>query len=197
MELKTISLNCPGCGAPVSTSIKDCSFCGRPVIISSFNSVEQMSILELKKYSSEYSNILKDQKSSKISFSAGICNLKLKLYDNAIENFEQAVQANIDNVDGYFYLAISLLKGKKAFLQDREVIDKVLEYLNAIIEISQQGLYYYFRAYIKYDYFQRKFYRIEPNYKEDLEKAKVLSISEIDKKTLFEMLSVDMPMQLS
>lgn len=45
-------------------------------------------------------------------------------------------------------------------------INKAEEYLNAACMIEPKGFYYLFWAYIKYDYFERKFLNTSPDYKE-------------------------------
>ena len=125
--------------------------------------------------------------------SIAFCYLKLKLYEKAYKSFEQAIAENIDNSESYFYAAISLLKGKKAFFATREVIDQIEEYINAATMIEPKGIYYYFHAYIKYDYFFRKHYKTEPSYGDLLHEANSLGFSLDDSNTLFAILSVEKP----
>jgi tetratricopeptide (TPR) repeat protein len=173
MAYQVIDLNCPGCGAGVSTADKVCKFCRRPIVISSFSSVSSMSPLELNKYASSYSKTLAgNPDNQEINGSIAMCYLKLKLYDTALATFEKAVEDNFDNPEIFFYAAVCLLKGKKAFVCDRKtVIDKIIEYLNAAIMIEPRGIYHYFLAYIKYDYFERKCLNITPNWQETLQIA--------------------------
>ena len=65
--------------------------------------------------------------------------------------------------------------------------------MNAATMIEDRGVYFYFMAYIKYDYFKRKFLNTTPNYKDYLAQAKAKGCSPTDVKTLFEMLGVDNP----
>lgn len=39
MSHTVIEMNCPGCGARVSTGQSECEWCHKPIIISTFNSV--------------------------------------------------------------------------------------------------------------------------------------------------------------
>lgn len=86
-----------------------------------------------------------------------------------------------------------MLKGKKAFLTSRPVINKIEEYLNAAIMIEPRGIYYYFWAYIKYDYYYRKHFRSTPDYQELLETASSSGYSEYDVHNLFDLLEVKKP----
>jgi hypothetical protein len=93
----------------------------------------------------------------------------------------------------FFYAAVSLLKGKKAFVTQRADIDKAIEYLNAALMVEPRGIYHYFLAYIKYDYFERKYLNITPNWQETLQTAIQSGVSAADIAQLAEMLQVEMP----
>ena len=128
-----------------------------------------------------------------INYSIAMCYLKLKLYDKAIESFDKVINQNIDATDAYYYAAICFLKGTKAFTQTRETIDKVLQYLDAAISIEPKGMYYYYEAYIKYDYFKRKFLKTTPTYEELLENAKQVGINDAEIVEFYEILGVERP----
>ena len=127
------------------------------------------------------------------AISAAMCYLKLNMYDKALPAFEKAIEGNFDNSEAYFYAAVCCLKGKKAFLQQRPTIDKIVEYIEAANMIEPKGIYYYFLAYIKYDYFFRKKYMTAPSYEETLTAAKEAGISDYDIATLFDILHVEKP----
>ena len=122
-----------------------------------------------------------------------MCYLKLKMYDKALGAFEKAIEDNFDDSEIYFYAAICLLNGKKAFLNQRPTIDKILEYLNAALMIDPKGIYYYFMAYIKYDYFERKHFRTSPNYVDALQMANEAGLSDFDIEQLYTILNVARP----
>ena len=157
MAHQVIDMKCPGCGAPTSTGETTCKYCHRPVIISTFNSVYSMPLPEVNKYAGAYRKALSENPDSmELNNSVAMCYLKLKLYDKATEAFERAMEDNFDNSETFFYAAICRLRGKKAFLAQRADIDKIEEYINAALMIEPKGIYYYFLAYIKYDFFERK-----------------------------------------
>lgn len=157
MAHQVIDMKCPGCGAPTSTGETTCKYCHRPVIISTFNSVYSMPLPEVNKYAGAYRKALSENPdSTELNNSVAMCYLKLKLYDKAAEAFERAMEDNFDNSETFFYAAICRLKGKKAFLASRADIDKIEEYIQAALMIEPKGIYYYFWAYIKQDYFARK-----------------------------------------
>lgn len=194
MAHQIVELECPGCAAPISTETKTCPKCFRPIVISTFNSISGLSQLELNKQANVYRKAMSGAPDSdELNMSIAFCYLKLKLYDKAIPCFEKALEDNFDNSEAYFYAAIALLKGKKAFVTPRTEIDKAEEYLNAAIMIEPKAIYYYFWAYLRYDHHHRKAYRMNPNYAQLLEQAISIGLSQTDVTSLYEILGVDRP----
>ena len=194
MAQQVIEINCPGCGARVSTGQTECEWCHNPIIISTFNSVYNMPPLQVNKYANSYRRSLEENPDNReLNNSLAMCYLKLKMYDKALAAFEKAMEDNFDNSETFFYAAICLLGGKKAFLAQRPTIDKILEYINAATMVEPRGIYYYYLAYIKYDYFSRKFFKTSPTYQEALTYAKQLGVSEFDIEQLYLILGVDRP----
>ena len=193
MSSQIVDLKCPGCGNPVSSRDKNCIYCGNPVMITSFHSVADMSMPLLNKYVNAYKAGLENGDNPELQNAMGICYLKLKLYDKASIAFERAMEENVDNSENYFYAAVSLLKGKKAYLSLRPTIDKIEEYIQAALSIEPRGIYYYFWAYIRYDYYKRKFFNVSPEYSEVLLMADEAGVSDYDKHILYDMLNVTRP----
>ena len=194
MSHTVIEMNCPGCGARVSTGQSECEWCHKPIIISTFNSVYSMPMPEVNKFAGAYRKALAENPDNQeLNNSAAMCYLKLKLYDKALPAFEKAMEDNFDNSETFFYAAVCLLKGRKAFLCNRPEIDKIEEYINAAIMIEPRGVYYYLLAYIKYDYFNRKFFKTSPTYQEALAMAQQQGYSPFDAEQLFGILGVERP----
>ncbi len=194
MSHQVIELNCPGCNARVSIGQKECEWCHKPIIISTFNSVYSMPVLDVNKYAGAYSKALTEHPyNHELNNAAAMCYLELRLYDKAMPAFERALEDNFDNSETFFYAAVCLLRGKKAFLAQRTDINKAVEYLNAAIMIEPRGIYYYFLAYIKYDYFERKCLNTAPDYQECTKQAYTMGVSEFDKDILFGVLGVARP----
>ena len=193
MAYKTERLTCPCCGFPIEVGMKECP-AGHPVNISTFNSVYDMPMPLVNKYANTYRKELADDPDDKeLNYSIGICYLKLKIYDKAQAAFEKAIEDNFDNSEAFFYAAICLLQGKKAFLHQRPTIDKIFEYINAALMIEHKGIYYYFLAYIKYDYFARKYFKTSPTYGEALAMATDAGLSAFDVEQLYGILGVTRP----
>lgn len=194
MSHTVIEMNCPGCGARVSTGQSECEWCHKPIIISTFNSVYSMPMPEVNKFAGAYRKALAENPDNQeLNNSVAMCYLKLKLYDKALPAFEKAMEDNFDNSETFFYAAVCLLKGRKAFLLTRPEIDKIEEYINAALMIEPRGVYYYLLAYIKYDYFSRKFFKTSPTYQEALAMAQQQGYSHFDAEQLFGILGVDRP----
>ena len=186
--------SCRNCGAAADIGQTKCRFCKQPVLISTFNSVYAMSMPMVNQYAAEYREALQNEPDAKdLNNAVALCYLKLKLYEKAFGAFEKAIENNFDNPETYFYAAICLLGGKKAFLAQRSVIDKIEEYLNAALAIEPRGIFYYFLAYIKYDYFSRKFFKTSPTYQEALKDANDAGVSPYDIEQLFGILNVSRP----
>ncbi|MBR7136126.1 MAG: tetratricopeptide repeat protein [Clostridia bacterium] len=194
MCAEVVKLNCPGCGARVSIDQRTCEYCQQPVTITTFGQTKGMSPLQLNKYASSYRKSLAENPDSiEINTSIAMCYLQLKLFDKALPHFEKALEENFENSEPYFFAAMCLLGGKKPFLTPRPVIDKMIEYLNAAIMIENRGIYHYFMAYVKYDYFHRKFYNTTPNYTQELATARQLGYSQADVMEMFGLFGLEKP----
>lgn len=194
MPQRVIELECPGCAAPLTTDMKTCPKCFRPIVISTLNAINGFSQMDLNRQASAYRKAMAaDPDNDDLNLSIAFCYTKLKLYDKAIPCFEKALAEKFDNSEAYFYAAISLLKGKKAFLAPRNTINKIIEYIDAANMIEPKGIYYYFLAYIKYDYFERKYLNNPPSYRECIKEAAKIGLSDTDIEAFYEMLGVDRP----
>lgn len=194
MSHSVIDLECPGCGVRITTSTKTCPKCYQPVVISTLGSLDGFSPIALKKQASVYNKaMVENPDNDELNMSIAFCYMKMNLYDKAIPCFEKALEENFDNADVYFYAAIALLRGKKAFLANRDTINKVIEYIDAANMIETKAIFYYYLAYIKYDYFERKCLNNLPSYKDCLDQAFEMGVSETDIQMLFELLGVERP----
>lgn len=189
-----VELKCPGCGARVQINQKECEYCHSPIIVSSMSDVFSMSLANLGKYTKTYEETLKENPDNAEVFnSLAMCYLKLGFYDKALENFDKAIEQNLNNPETYLYAAVSILAGRKPFLTPRTEIDKIEQYINAALMLEERGLFRYFQAYIKYDYFKRKFFKTSPTWEECLMQADADGLSPSDVEQLFAILKQDIP----
>jgi len=197
MTTQVHDTSCRNCGATADIGQTKCRFCKQPVMISTFNSVFSMPMPMVNQYAATYREALQNEPDAKdLNNSVAMCYLKLKLYDKALGAFEKAMEDNFDNSETFFYAAICLLGGKKAFLAQRPEINKIEEYVNAALAIEPKGIYHYFLAYIKYDYFERKFFNTSPTYLEALNNAVGAGLSQHDIEQLYGTLGVSRPESL-
>lgn len=189
-----IEMTCPGCGARVQIDQKTCEWCHAPIIISSMTDIFSMSAQNISKYQQSYeTDLTENSDNAELNNSLGFCYLKLGFYDRALEKFDKAIEENINNSETYLYSAVCVLAGRKPFITPRPDIDKIENYINAALMTEEKGLYRYFQAYIKYDFFKRKFFKTSPNWEECLAKAKADGVSDADINQLFSILKQERP----
>lgn len=195
---KVVDITCPGCGARVQINQKTCEWCHAPIVITSMSDIFSMPAPEINKYSKSYEKELTaNPDNAELNNSLAMCYLKLGFYDKAFERFDKAIEQNLNNWESYLYACVSLLKGNKAFVTPRAEIDKIEQYINAGLMIEENGLLRYFQAYIKYDYFKRKFLKTSPSWEEALNQAKADVVSTADINQLHELLKQEMPSSFS
>ncbi len=197
MSIQVVNLKCPGCQAPVDTSEKNCKYCGRPIVVTTFNSFSNMTPLDTMKYKNTYQEVLKENPEDEtINSSMGMCLLKLGMYEKALERFEKSIEGNIENSETFFWAGVSMLNGKRPFLNTKSTIDKAIEYATTASMIESRGIYNYFIAYLKFDYYLQKGFNIQPSYREDLEMATVNNLALEDINILQEVMKVEFPTEL-
>jgi tetratricopeptide (TPR) repeat protein len=129
-------------------------------------------------------------------FSMGICFMEKKDYARAVGAFEKAIDLYTEDSEVYYYAAVAMLKGKMAFLTQRKEIDKILEYIDEANRLEERGIYHYFSAYIRYDFFTRKCLNSSPDYSEALSQAMSVGLTNDEVNGLYEVLGVERPQTL-
>ena len=109
--------------------------------------------------------LLESSMSAAIIKSVALCHLKQKNYDKATEYFKRAIEQDGNDPDNYYYAAVCKLRGNPAFTIKRSDIDEIEQYITNAITIKPKGVYYYLRAYIRYDYFFLHNIIVSPGYK--------------------------------
>lgn len=188
--MQVVDLRCPGCGHAVSQKTERCEYCGRVIEITSFSQAETLTAEDLRKHIAFYGSMTGESANASAYFSQGICFLKLKFYDKAIESFEKVISVDFCCAEAYFYAAVCVLKGEKPFLLSRAEIDRTENFLGSAVAFKDCGIYRYFQAFIRYDYHHRKFFKVTPDYKEYLNTAKTLGVSQKDIDELYALLGV-------
>lgn len=119
--------------------------------------------------------------------------LRSRMYDEARTFYESSIASGATEPDVYYYAAICLLKGKTAFVQQRATIDKIVYYLNSALAVEEKAIYYYFLSYIKYDYFENKYLRVNPDYRTSYRLAVLKGISESEIREMYSLMGVARP----
>lgn len=114
-------------------------------------------------------------------------------FEKAKMTFEAAIANGATAPAVYYYAAISLLEGKKPFVHQRATIDKIVKYVEIAINADPQAVYYYFLAYVKYDFYERKYFNVRPDYKTCYKLAINYGITEKQKSDMYSLLGVDRP----
>jgi hypothetical protein len=70
-------------------------------------------------------------------------------------------------------------------------IRKAEAYISAALAIEPRGIFYYFQAYIRHDYFARKSLNAYPDYREFLHLAATGGVTDTDIQFLEQLLGVD------
>jgi tetratricopeptide (TPR) repeat protein len=192
------TLKCGSCGADVLESQLEngeiCPLCGQAARIKHYQTVAAMPLPQVQKYQVTFqAQMAANPNDNTLSSSLAFCFLKLKLPEKALPLFEKAMADNFSDPIPYFYAAVCLLKGKKAFLAMRPEIDKIGKYLDAAISLEPRGIFYYFQAYIKYDYFNRKHLNSPPGFQELLETAKQSGLTDDEISEFYLLTGVEHP----
>lgn len=178
--MEVIDIRCPGCGAPCSVRQKDCEFCGRALVVSSFSSLAGLGPSDLRKYTQSYQARVGAEQDPGLYAALGIVCLKMGLFDEANGAFESAMREGVENSEVLFYAAASQLGGKRPFLCSLAHVRRAETLLVAALRLETRGAYYLVLAYLAYDYYERKFLNHEPSYVELLAQSVAAGLSEDD-----------------
>ena len=194
MSYEVVDLECPGCGYQVTTNTKQCPQCYREIVITNFEGVASLADEDARKYTNKYRKVLSNHPDQpELNLTMAFCFLKLRLYDKALPYFEKAIEDNIENSEAYFYAGVTMLHGKRPFLVPKSIINKIEEYISASIEIEPKGIYYYFLAYIKKDFYEKKCFCTSPTSQEVMTMAAEAGLNRQDITKFWEVLSTERP----
>ncbi len=115
------------------------------------------------------------------------------MYDEARSYYVKAIANGTTDSDAYYYASICLLRGKRPFVQQRSTIDAIVGYMNKALMLEKKAVYYYFIAYIKYDYFEKKYLKVNPNYRVTFQTAVQNGLTQSDVSKMYSLLGVERP----
>ena len=197
MPMEVENLKCPGCGAPIDPTKQNCKYCARPIVVKTFNDFKTMDTKLATKYQTVYKEILKEEPNNAgVNASLGMYLLNIGSYEKALSKFEKAIDDEVDNSEAYFWAGVSILNGKRPFIIPKVSIEKAIEYAKSAIMIENRGIYNYFIAYLKYDFYFLKMLRVTPNYQEELQNAIKNNVTLEDINILSQVMKVQFPEEL-
>ena len=92
------SPECPSCGAPLPEGGTVCAYCGRTVYITTFTSMYDLTMGELKQAAGDFdAQSLRHPDDARALFSLGCCYLRLGKYAKAEKSFQDAIDLDLDN----------------------------------------------------------------------------------------------------
>jgi len=194
METQTLQAACRCCGSTVQATASRCEYCGNPIRITTLRSASELSKPVLMKYLHNYEAVRSQDESSPIAL--GIIALQLGQFTFAKDRFDEVIKADPSHAEAYFYRAIAVLQKKKPFMCPRPVIDEALRDLDSAYLIEQQAIYKYFSALIRFDYFHRKKFRVEPHFMEEFEFVQSIGIGSGDLGLLLTVINIEVPSEL-
>ncbi|MDN5214716.1 hypothetical protein QQ020_21740 [Fulvivirgaceae bacterium BMA12] len=146
--------------------------------------------MELKEIINEKALCIKGKPDDHVLlFDLGICHLLLENYNEAYEIFAKGVQYDTFNGQYHFFLALSLLGGKRPFRHLKDTIDKSLRLLQKAIHLEparedflslERLIYLDFHERIGYDYPPLRALPSLPNRQTTLLLSKCVNLSESD-----------------
>ena len=195
--MEIISMKCPSCGASITTQTKQCDYCQSDILVKSFKNLAAMPLPQVNKYMAAYQAASAEHPDNNdINASVGLCFLRLKKYDQALNYLEKAQADNFEDATPFFYAAVARLKGRKPFLLNRQEIDQIMTDIEAAMSIEPKAEQYYFMSYIKRDYFKRKFLNTTPSWEEYMQEAVDNGLSAADVEEFHAMVGTPVDIEL-
>jgi tetratricopeptide (TPR) repeat protein len=195
--MEIISMKCPSCGASITTQTKQCDYCQSDILVKSFKNLAAMPLPLVNKYMAAYQSASAEHPDNNdINAAVGLCFLRLKKYDQALNYLEKAQADNFEDATPFFYAAVARLKGRKPFLLNRQEIDQIMTDIEAAMSIEPKAEQYYFMSYIKRDYFKRKFLNTTPSWEEYMQEAVDNGLSAADVEEFHAMVGTPVDIEL-
>lgn len=195
--MEIISMKCPSCGASITTQTKQCDYCQSDILVKSFKNLAAMPLPQVNKYMAAYQAASAEHPDNNdINAAVGLCFLRLKKYDQALNYLEKAQADNFEDATPFFYAAVARLKGRKPFLLNRQEIDQIMTDIEAAMSIEPKAEQYYFMSYIKRDYFKRKFLNTTPSWEEYMQEAVDNGLSAADVEEFHAMVGTPVDIEL-
>jgi len=194
--MNAVALSCSQCGwAFDADALREntCRKCKSAVLVTSVTYLEKFEKPAIQKYIAQYSQTLKSEPENRDALLAiGICYLKLGLYDLSDRFLHQLVDAHPADPAGYYYRAISTLKGRRPRTVSLPAIKDAEQLVGTALELDPaNGRYEILLAVLRHDYYVLNGMRVpEPTPQELLNSAKTKHIDRLEAEQVFALLKL-------
>ena len=112
------------------------------------------------------------------NFHLGLCYLQLQLFDLALKNFKEVIQKEPDDAEGYYYYALSLVRGRRPKTLALKIVKDIENHVQTAIQLDDsKAKYLLLSAIIKHDYYMANGLSLSPPHPETLlQKASTLDV---------------------
>lgn len=146
---------CPQCGAPAIQNAKSCDYCKAPFSIDSLSRLSSFDKEGVDKYIKSYKNKTIEGNETESTLGLGLCYLNIGNYTLSTIHFKKLITLSPELADAYYYLALSLIKGRRIKLLTLKEIREIEELLNTSLELDSENFKYdLLLAAIKFDYYR-------------------------------------------
>ncbi|MBI3714120.1 MAG: hypothetical protein HY253_14325 [Burkholderiales bacterium] len=200
--MNAIAQTCSQCGWSfdhAALASNTCRKCQSSILIVSVSYLEKFEKPAIQKYISQYTNTLKVSPEDKDALLAmSICYLKLSLFDQADRYLYRLIDAHPFEPAGYYYRAITTLKGKRPRIVSLSIIREAEKLIETASELDPaNGRYEILLAALRHDYYALNGMRIpSPEPEELIKNAMTKYVDSLEVQQIFKLINVnETPMQ--
>jgi len=181
-------LRCKGCGANLSPENTTCNYCFSENIVKANENPFNLGQMLAKQYANYFKvKVQSNPLDVNAVFSLGLLSLNLKLYDLAIKNFQKAVELNPEEPEIHYFLALSMIKGRRPKTIPFKEIKEIEQFINSALQLGDKAKYYYLAAIINFDFYASNGMKVpQPDYNELFYNARYAEAEPIENKILLD-----------
>ncbi len=181
-------LRCKGCGANLSPENTTCNYCFSENIVKANENPFNLGQMLAKQYANYFKvKVQSNPLDGNAIFSLGLLSLNLKLYDLAIKNFQKAVELNPEEPEIHYFLALSMIKGRRPKTIPFKEIKEIEQFINSALQLGYKAKYYYLAAIINFDFYASNGMKVpQPDYNELFYNARYAEAEPIENKILLD-----------
>lgn len=200
--MNAIAQSCSQCGwgfdhAALTTNT--CRKCQSSILVVSVAYLEKFEKPAIQKYIVQYTNTLKINPEDKDALLAmSICYLKLSHFDQADRFLYRLIDAHPSEPAGYYYRAITTLKGKRPRIVSLSIIREAEKLVETALELDPaNGRYEVLLAALRHDYYALNGMRIpSPEPEELIKNAMTKYVDSLEVQQIFRLINInETPMQ--